>query len=146
MACADASPLHSVDARPGWHQRQDSGHQVHQIAGRVALVAAGLPQLVQAGAADDQRRVQLQPVRPERRVLEKLLRETQPMRAGRALLRPPDICWAELCETSKRWDKSDTQAYRMWQKGNLGLIIALRIETFQSIGPLRWYAAGSALS
>lgn len=77
----DASPLHSVDPRPGRHQRQNSGHQVHEIAGRVAFVAAGLPQLVQTRASDHQRRVQLQPIRPERRILEKLLQETQ-IRAG----------------------------------------------------------------
>lgn len=41
------------------------------------MVAAGLPQLVQTRAPDHQRRVQLQPVGPERRVLEKLLQETQ---------------------------------------------------------------------
>lgn len=68
------SPLHSVDTRPGRHQGQNSGHQVDQVAGGVALVAAGLPQLVQTRPSDHQRRVQLQPVGPERRVLEKLLR------------------------------------------------------------------------
>lgn len=73
----DASPLHSVDARPGWYQRQNSSHQVHEIAGRVAFVAASLPQLIQTRASDHQRWVQLQTIGPERRILEKLLQETQ---------------------------------------------------------------------
>lgn len=68
------SPLHPVDTRPGRHQGQNSGHQVDQVAGGVAFVAAGLPQLVQTRPSDHQRRVQLQPVGPESWVLEKLLR------------------------------------------------------------------------
>lgn len=69
-------PLYSIDSCPRWHQRQDPSHQVHQGAGRVAFVAARLPQLVQARASDHQGRVELQTVGPEGRVLEELLRQT----------------------------------------------------------------------
>lgn len=77
--CSDLpvrSPLDAVHPCPGRHQGQNAGHQVHQGAGRVALVAARLPQLVQTRASDHQRRVELQTIGPERRILKKLLRQT----------------------------------------------------------------------
>lgn len=72
-----ASPLHPVDPCPGRHQCQDSGHQIHQVAGCVALVSARLPQLVQTCTSDHQRWVQLQSIGPEGWILKKLLRETR---------------------------------------------------------------------
>lgn len=65
--------LHAVHAAPGRDQRQDARHQVHEDVRRVAPVAARLPQLVQAGAADHQRRVELQAVRAERWIFPEFL-------------------------------------------------------------------------
>lgn len=67
------SPLNPVDSGPGRHQGEDSGHQVHQVTGCVALVSARLPQLVQACASDHQRWVQFQSIGPKRWVLKEFL-------------------------------------------------------------------------
>ena len=56
--------LDAVDPHPGWHQREHARHEVDQPLGRVAAVRAGLPELVEAGAADDERGVDFQAVRP----------------------------------------------------------------------------------
>lgn len=66
-------PLDAVHARPRRHQGQDPGHQIHQGAGGVTLVSPGFPELVEPGAADHQRGVELHPVGAERGVLEKFL-------------------------------------------------------------------------
>lgn len=115
-----SSPLHSVDARPGWHQCQNSGHQVNKITGRVAFVAAGLPQLVQTCAADHQRRVQLQPIRPECGILEKLLRETHTRATLLSALHFVETIIHRATVLSRRRAKyqnvetnRDTQAYQM---------------------------------
>ena len=64
--------LDAVDARPRRHKSEDARDQVDEPIGRVVLVAPGAPQLVQARAADDERRVDLEPVGAEGGVLEVL--------------------------------------------------------------------------
>ena len=65
-------PLHSVHPQPGRGQGHQLGHDIDQLVRVVAAVLAVLPQLVQACAPDHERRVDLQPVRAELRVLEQL--------------------------------------------------------------------------
>ena len=60
--------LHAVDARPRRDQGQDARDEVDERVGRVVLVAAGAPELVQTRAADHERGVDLQAVGAEGRV------------------------------------------------------------------------------
>ena len=60
--------LHAVDPCPGRDEGQDAGDEVDERVGGVALVATRAPELVQAGAADDERGVDLQAVGAEGRV------------------------------------------------------------------------------
>lgn len=71
--CRKNPPLDPVDARPGRNQGEDLGDEVHQETRRVAPVAAGLPQLVQAGPSDYQGRIHLKTVHAEGRVLKQFL-------------------------------------------------------------------------
>lgn len=53
--------------------RENFGDQVDQLVGRQVFVASRAPQLIQTCTANDQCRVNLQPIGAERRVLEQLL-------------------------------------------------------------------------
>eukprot|EP00192_Tetraselmis_astigmatica_P006272 CAMPEP_0117680824 /NCGR_PEP_ID=MMETSP0804-20121206/18590_1 /TAXON_ID=1074897 /ORGANISM="Tetraselmis astigmatica, Strain CCMP880" /LENGTH=441 /DNA_ID=CAMNT_0005490411 /DNA_START=369 /DNA_END=1691 /DNA_ORIENTATION=- len=64
--------LDAVDSYPRRDHCKHSGNQINQLLGRVVFVQPLLPQLVQAGAADDQGRVQLEAVCAELRVLKEL--------------------------------------------------------------------------
>jgi hypothetical protein len=89
-------PLDAVHARPRRNQGQDFGHQVHQGVGVVVFVLARLPQLVEPRPANHQRRIKLESVRAERRILKELLMHTHiptqrnaPNRKRRAKANPP---------------------------------------------------------
>jgi hypothetical protein len=56
--------LYAVHSHPRRHHGQDARQQVHQLVGRVVLVQAALPELVQPRAADHQGGVHLEAVRP----------------------------------------------------------------------------------
>ena len=58
--------LDAVNAHPRRHERKHTRHELDQALRRVALVKALLPELVEARAADDERGVQLEAVRPAR--------------------------------------------------------------------------------
>lgn len=62
--------LDSVDSRPRGDECHDLGDQVDQDVGRVILVPARLPQFVEAGAANNKGRVDLESIRAEQGVLE----------------------------------------------------------------------------
>ena len=64
--------LDTIDARPGRDEGEDAGDKIDERVGRVVLVAAGAPELVQAGAADDEGGVDLEAVGAEGRVVEVL--------------------------------------------------------------------------
>ena len=64
--------LNAVNASPGRYQGQDFSDKVDELIRVVVLVLSSLPELIQASTANNQRRVDLQSIRPEVRVLEKL--------------------------------------------------------------------------
>ncbi len=62
--------LDAVDACPGGHECEDAGHEVDEGVGGVVFVSACAPELVEAGAADDEGGVDFQAVGAEVGVLE----------------------------------------------------------------------------
>ncbi len=57
--------LDAVDAGPGGHEGEDARDKVDEAVGGVVLVAARAPELVEARAADDEGRVDFEPVGAE---------------------------------------------------------------------------------
>ena len=74
--------LDPVDSRPWRDEGHDPRDDVHERVRRVVLVLSGLPELVQTGTSDDERRVQLQSVRTVGGILEVLLWEEVAGRTG----------------------------------------------------------------
>mmetsp|Transcript_36784 Transcript_36784/g.65867 ORF Transcript_36784/g.65867 Transcript_36784/m.65867 type:complete len:279 (-) Transcript_36784:670-1506(-) len=64
--------LDAIYAHPRRHQRQHPSDEVDELLRRVVFVEPLLPQLVESGAADDEGRVELEPIRAEVGVFEKL--------------------------------------------------------------------------
>ena len=65
--------LNTIHSRPRRHESHDTRHNIDQSVGWVILVLPRSPQLIQSCAPDHKGGVELQPITPERRVLEKLL-------------------------------------------------------------------------
>lgn len=69
--------MDAVDSDPWWDQGEKLGDYLNQVVGVVVSILAIFPQLIQPGASDNQRGIDLNPIRPEIGVLKELLETLQ---------------------------------------------------------------------
>lgn len=65
--------LDAIDSNPGWNKGENLSNQVNECIGVIVLVLACLPQLIEASATYDERRVYFQAIGSELRVLKVFL-------------------------------------------------------------------------